>query len=173
MTTIDSSKEKNSSIDSRKELITAIDVLAGRGGITRDRAIAAWYATTMLGIDEDDAIDAASVDGPEDAGCDFIFIDDEQETIYVLQGYVSDRPEKSAAIKKWNALVAALANIKDPISFHHSGRIDIYERLSDVDTEGYSIVFGLVTLAAKSDQIARQLEATVRSKTYGNKVSFF
>ena len=86
MATIDSSKEKSSSIDSRKELIAAIDVLAGRGGITRDRAIAAWYAATMLGIDEDDAIDAASVDGPEDAGCDFIFIDDEQETIYVLQG---------------------------------------------------------------------------------------
>lgn len=173
MATIDSSKEKNSSIDSRKELITAIDVLASRGGITRDRAIAAWYATTMLGIDEDDAIDAASVDGPEDAGCDFIFIDDEQETIYVLQGYVSDRPEKCAGIKKWNALVAALANIRDPISFRHSGRQDIYERLSDVDTEGYSIVFGLVTLAAKSDQIARQLETTVRSKTYGNNVSFF
>lgn len=173
MTTIDSSKENNSRIDSRKELFAAIDVLAGRGGITRDRAIAAWYATTMLGIDEDDAIDAASVDGPEDAGCDFIFIDDEQETIYVLQGYVSDRPEKSAGIKKWNALVAALANIRDPISFHHSGRIDIYERLSDVDTEGYSIVFGLVTLAAKSDLISRQLEATLRSKTYGNNVSFF
>ena len=137
MATIDSSKEKSSSIDSRKELIAAIDVLAGRGGITRDRAIAAWYAATMLGIDEDDAIDAASVDGPEDAGCDFIFIDDEQETIYVLQGYVSDRLDKTAGIKKWNALVAALANIKDPISFHHSGRLDIFERLSDVDTEDY------------------------------------
>lgn len=173
MATIDSSKAKSSSIDSRRELITAIDVLASRGGITRDRAIAAWYATTMLGIDEDDAIDAASVDGPEDAGCDFIFIDDEQETIYVLQGYVSDRPEKCAGIKKWNALVAALANVRNPISFHHSGRQDIYERLSDVDIEGYSIGLGLITLAAKSDQIARQLETTVRSKIYGNNVSFF
>lgn len=173
MAAIDSNKEKHSSIDSRKELIRAIDVLAGRGGISRDRAVAAWYATTMLGIDEDDAIDAASVDGPEDAGCDFIFIDDEQETIYVLQGYVSDRPEKSASIRKWNALVAALANIRDPISFHHSGRVDIYERLSDIDTEGFSIVFGLITLAAKSDLIARQWETTARGRTYGDNVSFF
>jgi hypothetical protein len=162
-----------SSIDSRKELIIAIDALARRGGISRDRAIAAWYATTLLGIDEDEAIDAASVDGPEDAGCDFIYIDDEQETMYVLQGYVSDRPEKSAAIRKWNALVAALANLRDPISFKHSGRLDIYERLTEVDTEDYSIVFGLVTLAAKSDAISRQWETTVRSKTYGHNVSFF
>ena len=173
MATIDSNKEKTSIDNSRKELILAIDVLAGRGGITRDRAIAAWYATTMLGIDEDDAIDAASVDGPEDAGCDFIYIDDEQETIYVLQGYVSENPDKCASLKKWNALVAALANVRDPISFHHSGRVDIYERLSDVDAEDYSIVFGLITLAAKSDQISRQYEATARSKTYGHNVSFF
>ncbi len=173
MAAIDSSTEKKSNMDARRELIATIDVMATRGGITRDRAVAAWYATTMLGIDEDDAIDAASVDGPEDAGCDFIYVDDEQEVIYVLQGYVSDRPEKAASIRKWNALIAALANIKDPISFHHSGRSDIYERLSDIETNDYGIVFGLVSIAAKSDQIARQLETTVRSKTYGDNVSFF
>lgn len=173
MATIEHSKDKSRGMDSRKELISAIDGLARRGGISRERAVAAWYATTLLGIDEDDAIDAASVDGPEDAGCDFIFIDDDQETIYVLQGYVSDRSERSAGIKKWNALVAAVANIKDPISFKHSGRADIYERLTEVDTEDYSLVLGLVTLAAKSDQIARQKETTVRSKTYGSNVSFF
>lgn len=173
MAAIDTTKKKMQSVNTRKELLAAIDAMAARSGITRDRAIAAWYATTMLGIDEDDAIDAASVDGPEDAGCDFIFIDDDQETIFVLQGYVSENPEKCAALKKWNALVAALANVRDPISFHHSGRVDIYERLSEVDTENYSIAFGLVTLAAKSDQISRQLEATTRSQTYGKQVSFF
>jgi AIPR protein len=173
MATATSTKDKSNTTDSRKELIKAIDALAQRGGISRDRAIAAWYAATLLGIDEDDAIDAASVDGPEDAGCDFIYIDYDQETIYVLQGYVSDRPEKSAGIKKWNALVAAISSIKDPISFQHAGRSDIYDRLTEVDTEGFSLVFGLVTLAAKSDQISRQQEATVRSKTYGSSASFF
>lgn len=166
-------KDKSSSVNPREELITAIDSLARRGGITRDRAVAAWYAATLLGIDEDDAIDAASVDGPEDAGCDFVFIDNDQATIYVLQGYVAERPEKSAGIKKWNALVAAIASIKDPISFQHAGRSDIYEKLTEVEIEDYSLVFGLVTLAAKSDQIARQREATVRSKTYGPNVAFF
>lgn len=112
---------KTGNTDSRKELLTAIDSVARRGGITRDKAITAWYASTLLGIDEDEAIDAASVDGPEDNGCDFIYIDSDQEVIYVLQGYVSDRPDRSAGIKKWNALVAAVANINDPISFKHGG----------------------------------------------------
>lgn len=166
-------KNKNTSIDQRKELLTAIDVFARRGAISRDRAITAWYATTLLGVDEDEAIDAASVDGPEDAGCDFIFIDDDQETIYILQGYVSDRPERSASIKKWNALVAAVSSIKDPISFKHAGRLDIYDRLRENDIQNYNMVFGLVTLATKSDQIARQRETTFRSKIYGSEATFF
>ncbi|MBO7752345.1 AIPR family protein [Burkholderia pseudomallei] len=159
--------------DTRRELFAAIDEIASRGGITRDRAITAWYAATLLGIDEDEAIDAATVDGPEDNGCDFIYVDAEHETIYVLQGYVSDRAERSASIRKWNALVAAIASIRDPVSFQHSGRSDIYALLQDPDAQNYSLVFGLVTLAAKSEQIARQRDATVRSKTYGSSVSFF
>lgn len=159
--------------DPRKELIEAIDAVAKRGGISRDRAIAAWYATTLLGIDEDEAIDAASVDGPEDGGCDFIYVDTDQETVYVLQGYVAERSDRSAPLKKWNALVAAVSSIKDPISFEHAGRIDIQTRLQDLDIQNLTLVFGLVTLAAKSDQIARQKESTVRSKTYGPDISFF
>lgn len=159
--------------ESRKELFAAIDAIAARGGITRDRAITAWYATTLLGIDEDEAIDAASADGPEDNGCDFIYVDHDQETIYVLQGYVSDRAERAAGVKKWNALVAAVPSITDPISFKHAGRLDIYATLQDLDLQNYIQVFGLVTLAARSDQIARQLETTIRSKTYGAGISFF
>jgi len=160
------------SIDPRKDMLTSIDAVAKRGGISRDRAITAWYAATLLGIDEDEAIDAASVDGPEDGGADFIYIDHDQEVIYVLQGYVSDRPDRSAGIKKWNALTGVVANINDPISFKHGGRHDIYETLIDVDTSGYSQMFALVSLAAKSDQIARQVETTTRSRVYGSGVGF-
>lgn len=173
MATTTTSADSKQTSDSRKELFAAIDAIATRGGITRDRAITAWYATTLLGIDEDEAIDAASADGPEDNGCDFVYVDQDQETIYVLQGYVSDRAERAAGAKKWNALVAAVPSIKDPISFKHAGRQDIYETLQEVDLQNYVQVFGLVTLAAKSDQIARQLETTVRSKTYGPGISFF
>jgi hypothetical protein len=170
---MESAERKKASLEQRKELIASIDAVAKRGGITRDKAITAWYAATLLGIHEDDAIDAASVDGPEDGGCDFIYVDNDQQIIYVLQDYVSDRAERSAGIKKWNALVGAISNIKDPISFKHAGRFDIFELLSEIDVASYSIVFGLVTLAAKSDQISRQLETVVRSNAYGDGTGFF
>ncbi|MGW8277855.1 O-GlcNAcase, partial [Xanthomonas axonopodis pv. cajani] len=89
-----------------------------------------------------------------------------------LQGYVSDRPERSASQKKWNALIASISNIQDPISFQHSGRHDIFEQLTEIDPTNYAKVFGLVTLAGKSDQIARQRETTERANTYGKDVSF-
>lgn len=173
MATTSASHAKAQPTDHRKELLAAIDAVAKRGGISRDKAITAWYASTLLGIDEDEAIDAASVDGPEDGGCDFIYVDNDQEIIYALQGYVSDRPDRSAGIKKWNALVAAVATVRDPISFKHAGRHDIHELLTEVDVSTYSLVFGLVTLAARSDQIARQREATVRSRTYSPDATFF
>ncbi|MGC4396065.1 AIPR family protein [Hydrogenophaga sp. T2] len=159
--------------DPRKELLHSIDSVSKRGGISRDKAITAWYASALLGVDEDEAIDAASVDGPEDGGCDFIYVDEDQEVIYVLQGYVSDRQDRAAGIKKWNALTAAVANIRDPISFKHGGRHDIFELLSEIDTSAFSLVFGLITLAAKSDQIARQQETTTRSRVFGPEATFF
>jgi AIPR protein len=173
MATASSAARKPANIDPRRDMLIAVDAVAKRGGITRDRAITAWYASSLLGIDEDEAIDAASVDGPEDGGADFIYIDHDQEIVYVLQGYVSDRPERTAGLKKWNALTAVVANISDPVSFKHAGRNDIYEMLTEVDVSSYSQVFALVTLAGRSDQIARQVQTTMRSKIYGPNAAFF
>lgn len=96
-----STHKQPTSIDPRKDMLTAIDAVAKRGGISRDRAITAWYAATLLGIDEDEAIDAASVDGPEDGGADFIYIDHDQEVTYV-----SDHSPVSPcfACRRWNEL---------------------------------------------------------------------
>ncbi len=159
--------------DARKELIQSIDTLARRAGISRDKALTAWYAAIVLGIDEDDAIEAASIDGPEDGGCDFIYIDEEGETLYVLQGYVSDRVEKTAGMRKWNALTAAVARIQDPSSFKQSGRSDIAEVLEQLEGTELTHVLGLVTLAARSDQIDKAVQNAQKTKAYGANKSFF
>lgn len=159
--------------EARKELLASIDVLAKRGGISRDRAVTAWYASTILGIDEDEAIDAASVDGAEDNGCDFIYVDEDAETVYVLQGYVSDRPDRAANKKKWDALTAAVPSLLHPQSFKDGGRQDIAERLEEVDLASYSFVLGVITLAAKSDQIDRACETANKTQAFGENFSFF
>lgn len=166
-------KHTNIATEARKELIASIDTIAKRAGISRDKAITSWYASTILGIDEDEAIDAASVDGAEDNGCDFIYVDDDSETVYVLQGYVSDRPDRAASKKKWDSITAAVANLKHPESFKDGGRADIFDRLDGVENLSYNFVLGVVTLAARSDQIDRACETTRRTKAYGENFTFF
>ena len=151
--------------DQRNKLLEAIDTHARRGGISRDKAIASWYASTMLGIDEDDAIEAASVDGPEDSGCDLIYVDEDDQTVYVLQGFISQN-NKPASSRKWNVLNTAATTVRNPMFFKQAGRNDIYEILKDVDIEAYSFVFGLISLAEKSDQIMRLYESNTQSKPF-------
>ncbi len=158
--------------EQRKELLGAIDGLAKRGGMSREKALAAWYATTLLGVDEDEAIDAASVDGPGDNGCDFIYVDEEQAQIVVLQGYVADRIDRATPVKKWNSLTAAVGSVRDPSSFKHGGRSDIYERLKDLNQDDYSLLFGVVSVSANNAEIGRHVEAARKSQAYGPNVSF-
>jgi hypothetical protein len=54
------------------EITASVEELARRAGTSADQAFAAWYAINFLDVDEDDALDAASVDGGEDQGIDFL-----------------------------------------------------------------------------------------------------
>ncbi|BET13432.1 AIPR family protein [Pandoraea sputorum] len=164
--------KKGATLETRKELLSAIDGLSKRAGLTRDKALAAWYASTLLGVEEDEAIDAASVDGPGDNGCDLIYVDDEQAQVIVLQGHVADRIDRATPVKKWNVLTASVGNVKDPESFRNGGRVDIYDRLKDVNIDDYSLVFGVVSVSAHNDDIARHVEAARRSKAYGANTTF-
>ncbi len=57
------------------DIFKSIDELAYRGGITRNRALAAWYAITFFDLDEDEALEAAEADGGNDQGIDIVFAD--------------------------------------------------------------------------------------------------
>ena len=57
------------------DIYASIDALALRGNTTRQKAFAAWYATTFLSADEDEVLDLASTDGGEDQRIDLIYVD--------------------------------------------------------------------------------------------------
>ena len=65
-----------------EEIIGSVDELAKRAGTTSERAFAAWYAINFLDVDEDDALEAASIDGGEDQGIDFLLSTSFQEKMY-------------------------------------------------------------------------------------------
>jgi hypothetical protein len=157
----------------REDLIAAIDAIAQRGGISRDKALTAWYATAILGIDEDESIEAANVDGAEDAGCDFLYVDEEKQVVYALQGYIAQNQTKQVPIAKWNTTSAIINHLKSPEWFKHSGRNDIYELLQEVDLTDFNFEIGLIALAAQNLTVERSYQAAKDSTGKdGSKITY-
>jgi hypothetical protein len=49
------------------------------------KAFGMWLVTEHLGLDENDAFEAVSIDGGNDKGIDLFFVDDEAERVLVGQ----------------------------------------------------------------------------------------
>ena len=69
------------------EIIDSVSELARRGGISNERAFAAWYAINFFDVDEDSALEAAALDGAGDRGIDFLYVDHMNERVLLLQGF--------------------------------------------------------------------------------------
>ena len=156
------------------DILESVDELANRGGITRNRALAAWYAITFFDQDEDDALEAAEADGGNDQGIDIIFADMSSQAIVIIQAHCPEKTAKTTPKAKWDALIASLAFIKKPDSLRTAGRNDLAELIENAFAihPEFSISVGLVSLGQKSDQIEKALSAQQQSRIT-NDFSFF
>lgn len=147
------------------DIFESIDELANRGGITRNRALAAWYAIMFFDQDEDEALEAAEADGGNDQGIDIVFADMSSQEIVIIQAHCPANTTKTTPKSKWDALIASLAFIKNPESLRTSGRIDLAELIENaVEAHPeFSLSVGLVSLGRKSEQIEKALVAQQRS----------
>lgn len=147
-------------------IFESVDELANRGGITRNRALAAWYAITFFDQDEDEALEAAEADGGNDQGIDIVFADMSSQGIVIIQAHCPENTTKVTPKSKWDALISSLAFIKNPESLRNSGRIDLAELIDNAFEAHpeFSISIGLVSLGLKSDQIEKALIAQQKSK---------
>jgi len=158
-----------------EDIIESIDELAKRGGISRNRALAAWYAITFFNMDEDDALEAAEADGGNDQGIDIVFVDMSSQEIVIIQAYCPGSTNKTTPKDKWNALTASLPFIKDTDSLRNSGRSDLAELIEEAISAHpeFSIATGLVSLGKSSTEIKSALAAQVKSKINADFSFFF
>ncbi len=156
------------------DIYASIDALALRGNTTRQKAFAAWYATTFLSADEDEVLDLASMDGGEDQGIDLIYVDTTSSQIYVLQSHCPENTTKKTPIVKWDAVVASVAAYETPEIFKTQGRSDIYNHLVSTKEayKDFDVIFGLVSFGDASKQVQTKLSATKKSPSF-NEYDFF
>lgn len=141
-----------------EEITESVDELARRAGTSRDRAFAAWYAIHFLDVDEDDALEAASVDGGEDQGIDFLLSDEANERVLLLQAHVGKNPTNATPKKKFDALTTAISALDSPDTFRKAGREDLAILIEGANShleDGYEAIAGIVSLGGRSDSIER------------------
>ena len=153
-----------------QDILASIKPLATRGKISNNRAFAAWFAINFYDIDEDDALEAAAIDGGNDQGIDIVFPDNSSEEIIVLQAHYPENRTKNTPKNKWDAVVASLPFIKNPQKLAMSGRQDLTETLEMLRTKypGYTYAVGLITLGLKSEEIERSRQAHEGDSAYSN-----
>lgn len=159
--------------DHLKDILLSIDELAKRANISRQRAFAAWYAENFFDVDEDDALEGASLDGGEDQGIDLVFADEATKEIFIIQAHCPENFDKKTDLKKWTGLVGAIPFYENPENFIEAGRPEMAKYIAEtkLDREDYQVTFMLISLAKANDSVSRQQKATTRSKTF-NKYSY-
>lgn len=153
-----------------EEIRASVDGLAKRGGIDSERAFAAWYGINVFDLDEDEALQAAALDGSEDQGIDFLHTDHQRERIIVLQAHYPKNINKATPKNKWDALVSAFPSLTTPESFSAAGRPELAAAAEEAleNIEEYELCFTLASLGAHSDQIARSVAAHKKKPQHKN-----
>ncbi len=93
--------------------------------ISAGKAFALWYAIEQMDLDETDAFEAVSLDGPNDKDIDLFLIDDPNEKVVIAQFKFKETGKYKAVKGELYGLAHAPDWLKNPESLKRDGRPDI------------------------------------------------
>jgi hypothetical protein len=123
----------------------------------------AWYLCNVHGRDKNEA-KADITDGADDKQIDAIFVDDDNNTVYVVQGkFVGSDTIDAEPLRE---VLSAWLQLKDVVRLQESGNNKLKVKLSEVALaleDDYDVVFellttGILTPSAQSDFAAYQAQ---------------
>lgn len=158
-----------------QEILRSLDELAQRAKISRQRAFAAWFAINFCAIEEDDALEAAALDGGNDQGVDLIFADTNNEEVVIVQAHCPENFDKITPRSKWDALVAAKPFVDNPGQLVAQGRPDLAESITSIKSQypEFKTSLGLITLGKHSHGLPHRLTRTCLYQVVANLTSIF
>ncbi len=118
----------------------------------------AWYLRNIHNLDSVEA-KSCITDGPGDKQIDAVYVDNQTETVYIIQGkYYSGASVDAGPLRE---VLASWAQIQNLSRLQESANDRLRSKIadiSDVIAEGYEISFELITTAAMSEAAAGDLE---------------
>ena len=118
----------------------------------------AWYLRNIHNLDTYEAKDCIT-DGPGDKQIDAVYIDDQTETVYIIQGkYYSggtvDATPLREVLSSWTQ-IQDLKHLQEAANDHLQAKVS---DISDALAEGYEVSFELITTSTLTDGAKKDLE---------------
>ena len=122
----------------------------------------AWYVFNILRQDRNQTKDAIT-DGADDKQIDAIVVDDERQTVYILQGkYISGGVVDAEPLRE---VLSSWVQLKDLVRLQSVGNAKLQSKLAEVATafeDEYKVSFELITTARLSDAATADLDTFQR-----------
>lgn len=117
-----------------------------------DKAFLLWYSIEGLDLDQEAAIEAVSVGGPNDKSIDLFYIDDDRERIYIAQGKYNKNGKYKAKEGELLQLIHVTDWLSDPEALRRDGKADLASLADDykeaVNNRGYSVEYSYIFMGA-------------------------
>jgi hypothetical protein len=141
-------------------LIAEIKRIAKREKLSEDKAFLFWFGSVILVLSDDAAREAISVEGANDKGIDFFWVDDEEGKVIIAQGKYSTglkfRPKNSHITK----LESSINWLYNPEALRKDGKADLAQAAKDylqATKDGYGVELRFVYTGPKCANIDKHI----------------
>lgn len=109
-------------------MIREVNSLARRLKISKSRAFLVWFSRIFFELNEEEALDATSIEGPNDKKIDLFYIDRENSKVLIVQGKYSESGQYRPRISEVDALKGSLDWLASPEALRRDGKADLAEK---------------------------------------------
>jgi hypothetical protein len=147
-------------------LNSEVATLANRFAAPDNQAFLIWFLTNILDLTEDEAFEAASIDGANDKGIDGFYVDNDQGRIIVAQAKYS--PDMNVNVREGHLsrLQSSLQWLSSPEALRRDGRHDLAQVADDylnAIRDGYGIELWFIYTSSRNKNIEKGIEVFNRN----------
>lgn len=150
-----------------EKLLTDVKALAQNFSISESRAFAVWFAKTELELDDYDAFDALSVEGPNEKGMDVFSVDQLNQRIVIAQCKYSETRSHYPSTKDLSALLTCVNWLESPGALESEGRSELLaaaREYKEAMEKGYSVQLWFVYCGRRDENIEKEIRVFNQNK---------
>ena len=128
--------------------------------LDEDHAFPAWFAKVALELDDDDAFDALSLEGPNEKGMDLFWVDQQNKRVFIAQCKYSLKGNHHPKLKDLNDFLACTDWLSSPEDLAREGRLELASAAREFNealVQDYGIQLWFVYCGPKDENIDKRI----------------